>query len=168
MSLINFSELKVGHFVKICGKFRPPVGFIAVEIALEPVNDDGEIECMIQDVDRRRKTLHVCDQEIFIPDGIEMKDEDGEFVDSMALKSGDMIKLKGVFATGGFVPRKIKLRPAKEFNIEQVQGVIAHLDYERQTMSINGINVLVTAKTVIEHGDSSEEFRDFAVPYIPI
>ena len=168
MSLISFNELKSGHFVKICGKFRHTAGFIAVEITLESVYDDGEIECIIQEVDRRRKTLHVCDQEVFIPDGIEMKDEDGELVNSMGLKSGDMIKLKGVFTAGGFVPRKIKLRPAKEFNIEQVQGVIAQLDYERQTMSINGIHVLVTAKTVIEHGDSSEEFRDFAVPYIPI
>jgi len=168
MSLIDFAELKVGHFVKICGKFRHAAGFVAVEITLEPVSDDGEIECVIQEVDRRRKTLHVCDQEILIPDGIEMKDEDGEVVNSMALQSGDMIKLKGIFTADGFVPRKIKLRPAKEFNVEQVQGVIDRLDYERRTMAVNGINVLVTAKTVIEPGDSSEEFRDLAVPYIQI
>lgn len=168
MNLINLNELKTGDFVKICGKFRNAIGFLAVEITLETIGDEGEIECIIQEVDRRRKLLRVCDRDIFIPDGIEMKDEDGEAVNSMALKSGDMIKLKGVFATGGFLPRKIKLRPAKEFNIEQVQGTIDRIDYDRQSLMINGINVLVTAKTVIEHGDSSEEFRDFAVPYIPI
>jgi len=168
MSLIDFNALKSGDFVKICGKFRGAAGFVAVEITREPAGDDGEIECAIQEVDRRRKILRVCDQEIFIPDGIEMKDEDGEAVNSMALKAGDMIKLKGVFMNGDFVPRKIKLRPAKEFNIEQLQGVIERLDDERQTFSVNGINVLATAKTVIEPGDASEEFRGLAVPYIPI
>lgn len=168
MSLINFAELKAGDFVKICGKFRGAAGFIAVEITLEPFSSDGEIECLIQEVDRRRKVLRVCGREVFIPDGIEMKDEDGETVNSMALKAGDMIKLKGVFTAGSFVPRKIKLRPAKEFNIEQLQGVVDRLDYERQTLAVNGVNVLVTARTVIEPGDGSEEFRDLAVPYIPI
>jgi len=168
MSLVGFSGLKAGQFVKISGKFRDGVGFVAVEITLEPAIDDGEIECVIQSVDRRRKMLRVCDREIFIPDGIEMKDEEGEVVNSIALKSGDMIKLKGVFTEAGFAPRKIKLRPAREFNIEQLQGVIARLDHERRTMLVNGIKVLTTAKTVIEHGDGSDERRDAPVPYIQI
>lgn len=168
MHLASFDELNAGQFVKITGQFREGAGFLAVEVTLESGDGDGEIESLIQGIDRRRKALRVCDLEIFIPDGIEMKAEDGEAADSMALQSGDMIKLKGVFSEAGFAPRKIKSRPAREFNFEQLQGKITHLDRERQTMLVNGITVFVTAKTVIEHGDGLDELREVAVPYIQI
>lgn len=169
MSLINFTDLQAGHNVKITGKFREGAGFLAVEISLEPALKDSEIECPIQSVDRRRKVLRLCDQEILIADGLEIKDEEGASLNAVALEAGDMIKLKGGHTPAtGFVPKKIKLRETREFYIEQVQGVIAKIDHERKIFWVNGIKILVSPKTVIEPGETPEEAREALTPYIPI
>jgi len=155
MHLNGFGDFHVGHSVKISGKFRHSAGFLAVEISLEPAIDEAEIECPIQQFDPRRKMLRLCDQEILLPDGLEIKDPEGNAAGLAALQPGSMVKLKGFYtAHGGFVAKKIKLRETMEFNFEQVQGAIESIDRERKILLVNGIKILVTPKTIVEHGES--------------
>jgi hypothetical protein len=37
-----------------------------------------------------------------------------------------------------------------DFNIEEMQGVVGKIDRTKKTLQVNGITVLVTAKTNIE------------------
>jgi hypothetical protein len=150
--LNGFSGLRVGQHVKISGKHRDGQGFLAVEITCEPAaDDDVKLEGLIQQVDLTKRYLRIFDQKVLIRDGLEIKDIEGNRLSLSALRPGAMAKLKGVYLEPeGFSPRKITVEARMDFNIEEMQGVVGKIDRTKKTLQVNGITVLVTAKTNIE------------------
>ena len=151
MKCFEFDDLQVGQALKISGKFREGVGFLAVEILLEPAIEDDEIAAPLQGVDLQRQSVRLFNCDISLPAGMEIKDLKGNRVALNALTPGVMVKLKGAYdEAAGFVPQKIKIRETLEFNIEELQGAIDKIDRTRKRLQVNGIPVVVNANTVIE------------------
>ncbi len=153
MSFLSFDDLQIGQHVKVSGKFREREGFLAVEISPETSRDEAEITCAVQGVTDR--CLRVCGCEIAVPDDLEIKDLDGNRLAPGDLKIGAMLKLKGLYEEGrGFMLTKLKLRDTLEFNIDEMQGVIAKLDREKKTLQLNGVPVWTNAMTVFDDGEN--------------
>ncbi|NUO84200.1 hypothetical protein HUU05_29355 [candidate division KSB1 bacterium] len=153
MSFLSFNDLQIGQHVKVSGKFREGEGFLAVEITPETSGGEAEMTCAVQSVAGRR--LRVCGCEIAVPEDLEIKDLDGNRLAPSALKTGTMLKLKGLYEEGrGFTLKKLKLRDTLEFNIDEMQGVIVKLDREKKTLRLNGVPVWTNAMTVFDDGEN--------------
>jgi len=145
----DFADLRIGQHVKIIGKFNPAMGFVAVEITLEPQLGDAEIMCAIGKVDLERRRMAVFDREIPLLHTHEVKDLDHRLVDLAELKSGQMVKLKGVYVERqGFLLKKIRMKETMEFNIEELRGVIDKIDPMSRHLWVNGFSVVATDKTI--------------------
>ncbi len=153
MRLLSFNDLQIGEHVKVSGKFREREGFLAVEISPEAPGAEAEFSCGVQSV--AGGCLRVLGFQITAPHDLEIKDLDGNRLALSDLKPGTMLKLKGVYDEArGFTLQKLKLRETLEFNIDELQGVIAKIDHEKETLLINGVLVWTNAKTVIDGGES--------------
>jgi len=146
----SFEDLRVGQYVIVNGKSRAMEGFLAVEIAIEPERDDAELQSAIEHVDLQRRRIVIFDQEVDIDEASEIKDRDHHRVDLAALQPGQMVKLKGTYsASGGFAPKKIRMKETMGFNIEELRGVINRIDRNKRALEVNGITVLMNDKTSI-------------------
>lgn len=147
----GFDHLETGQFLKISGKFCGDGRFLAVEISIEPGGEESEIEAPLQALDLRNGKLYLCNLEIRLAEDVELKDLEQNAISWNELKPGDLVKVKGRYSKPlGFVPAKVKLREMREFNIEQIQGVIDRIDPVSRTLEVNGISVWVNGKTHIE------------------
>jgi len=145
----DFADLRTGQYVKIIGKFDPAMGFVAVEIMLEPELGDAEIMCAIGTVDLGRRRLAVFGREVPLLAIREIKDLDHRIVDVAELKPGQMVKLKGAYGERqGFIPKKIRMKETLEFNIEELRGVIDKIDPLSRHLWVNGFAVAATDKTI--------------------
>ncbi len=149
-------RLRVGQAVSLTGKYLRGEGFLAVEIS--PGEAEAEITAPIHAFDAERCLLRVFEHALPLPQHLEVKGLDGEPSGFAALHAGRMIKLKGAFEPArGFVPEKIKLRETREFNIEEMQGVITQIERDAQRIYINGVSVLINERTILE--DSNGHFE---------
>jgi hypothetical protein len=145
----GFADLRVGQYVKIIGKHKPAAGFLAVEVMLEPELGDAEIMCAVGKVDLERRCMGVFDQEIPLLHVHEVKALDHRVVSVAELKPGQMVKLKGAYAERqGFLLKKIRMKEAMEFNIEELRGVIDKLDPASRRCWVNGFPIVATDKTI--------------------
>lgn len=152
-------RLHVGQAVSITGKYLPGEGFLAVEIS--PGEAEAEIMCPIHTFDAQRNLLRVFDQTYVLSPHVEVKGLDGDPTGWAALQAGRMIKLKGKFEPEqGFLPEKIKLRDTREFNIEEMQGVISRIEPETRRLHVNGIPILINERTILEEANGSFESQN--------
>lgn len=152
MSLLTFHDLRPGQYIKVSGKFRGPAGFLAVEISPEMPGEEAEMTGVLQNVNGRSVRVFDCD--FTVPGELEIKDLDGKTLSPADLPVGGMLKLKGKYEPGrGFEPKKLKLRETREFNIDEMQGVIAKIDPQKRTLEVNGITIWTNEKTVIDLDD---------------
>ncbi len=142
-------KLQVGQAVSLTGKYLVGEGFLAVEIS--PGETEAEITCPIHAFDAQHRLLRVFDYAFTLSPQVEVKNLEGDPAGLAALQAGRMVKLKGRFEPAqGFLPEKIKLRDTREFNIEEMQGVITHIERDAQRIVINGIPVLINDRTILE------------------
>ena len=152
-------RLHVGQAVSITGKFLPGEGFLAVEIS--PGDTEAEIMCPIHTFDAQRNLLRVFDQTSALSPQVELKGLNGDLAGWAALQAGSMIKLKGKFEPAqGFLPEKIKLRETREFNIEEMQGVISRIELEARRIHVNGIPILINEQTILEETNGTFESQN--------
>lgn len=156
MNSIICEKLQVGQAVSLTGKYFVGEGFLAVEIS--PGESEAEITCPIHTFDAQHRVLRVFDHAFTLSPQIEVKNLEGAPTGVAALQTGRMVKLKGKFEQArGFLPEKIKLRETREFNIEEMQGVITHIEREAQRFFINGIPVLINDRTILEDHNGNFE-----------
>ncbi len=149
-------RLHVDQAVAITGKYLKGEGFLAVEIS--PGEAEAEITCPIHAFDAERRLLRIFEHTLALPPNVEVKGLNSDPNGVAALQAGLMIKLKGAFEPAlGFVPEKVKLRETKEFNIEEVQGMITRIEREAQCIYVNGIKVLINDRTILEEGSGNSE-----------
>jgi hypothetical protein len=142
-------RLHEGQAIAVTGKYLLGEGFLAVEIS--PGEAEAEITCLIHAFDAQRRFLRIFEHTLALAPQVEVKDLEGELQGFAALQAGRMIKLKGKFEPAqGFQPEKIKLRETREFNIEEMQGVITRVEREAQRVYLNGIPVLINDRTILE------------------
>lgn len=150
-------RLHQGQAVSITGKYLAGEGFLAVEIS--PGDTEAEIMCPIHTFDAQRGLLRVFDQTFALSPQVEIKSLDGDPAEQGVLQAGRMIKLKGKYEPEqGFLPEKIKLRETREFNIEEMQGVISRIEPEARRIYVNGIPILIDERTILEESNGNFEF----------
>lgn len=147
----TFSELVPGQWVKIAGKTMPGCGFQAVEIVLEPSDGSPKLEGELQAIDPIKRRLHFFDRELPLTDGIAIEWEGDRPATLEELLPGVVVKVKGTYQEGGrFVPKKIKVKPGLEFNIEELQGAIEAVDRQHGQFEVNGVRIFVNEKTIFQ------------------
>ncbi|MDZ7342906.1 MAG: DUF5666 domain-containing protein [candidate division KSB1 bacterium] len=148
----GLADLQIGQRVKISGQYRDGQGFLAVEIICEPEADqDAKLEGLIQQADPDRKYIYLFDQKVSLPLGIEIKDLEGNRLNAISLQPGELVKIKGVYhAREGLVPRKITKHQTRDFNIEEIEGIVTQIDREKKRLTVNGVTIMVTPKTNFE------------------
>lgn len=145
-----FELLQAGQAVSITGKYLAGEGFRAVEISRQAADEGAEIACPVRAFDANTRRLRVFEQDFVLAPEVEVKSADETRNGALTLQAGTMIKLKGEFdERRGFIPRKIKIRETLEFNIEELQGVIAKIERGPRRFYLNGIPVFVTEDTII-------------------
>ncbi|MFQ5627327.1 MAG: hypothetical protein ACE5I1_01095 [bacterium] len=139
--------------MKIAGKTTANGGFLAVEIVLEPAETSPKLEGEIQEINQVSRKIRTFNRELTIENSIEIKDLHENIVDLSDVKVGSILKIKGKYVNGhGFVPKKIKIKQGREFNIEETQGFLESIDLQKQSLDINGITVFVNKKTIYQAG----------------
>jgi glycosyl transferase family 25 len=151
--LIEFDALKVGQRVKVKGKLGKDGPLAAHEIIVDTVEASAEradLEGLIQRLDLQKNTLRLLNREIALPEGIAVKDLQGKIIGLQELKAGDLVKLSGKYSPRkGFAPKKIKMKEAASFGLEEVQGDIDKVDREKKTLEVAGFMVMANEKTRI-------------------
>jgi ADP-heptose:LPS heptosyltransferase/glycosyltransferase involved in cell wall biosynthesis len=148
--IIRVNDLKVGQRVKVKGKLGKDGAFVALEISMKPLEDHAEIEGLIRSIDFQKNTLRLLNREFVLPDGIAIKDLQGNIIGLKDLRAGDMVKLKGKYSEPqGFVLEKIKMQEITSFDLEELQGDIRNIDQERRALDVIGFTVVVNEKTKI-------------------
>ena len=149
--IIGFQELQVGQRVKVKGKHEPKGVFQAIEIAVKMPKDLAELEGLIDDIDYDRRTVRLFGREYQVPHDVKVKNLDGEVVDFHDLQPGQMVKLKGIYRPHrGMLIEKINMKETFGFVIDELQGIIQEKDEQNNCLIINGFQVMVSAKTLIE------------------
>jgi hypothetical protein len=151
VDFISFENLSIGQPVKIAGKTVSGRGYLAVEIVLEPAETSPKLEGEVQAIDREHRSIRIFNRELVLQNGIVIKDLEESEVDFQSLEVGSVLKIKGKYVNGaGFVPNKIKMKAGQEFNIEEMQGILDHINFENRSFEVNGVTVLVNDKTVYQ------------------
>lgn len=148
--MIRFNDLKVGQRVKVKGKPGEDGAFLASEISTKAPADQAVIQGLIQRIDHQKNTLRLFNREFVLPDGVAIKDSQRQILGLKDLKAGDMVQLKGRYSESeGFVPEKIKLQEASDFDLAELQGDINKIDREKKTLVVVGFTVTVSDDTKI-------------------
>jgi hypothetical protein len=146
--LLKFNDLKVGQRVKVRSMPGGDGAFVALAIDLDlgqkAREDEAVIESLIQGIGHQKKTLHLLNREFALPNGIIIKNSQGNIISFEDLKVGDWAKLEGKYsARKGFVPEKIKVKVGKGFDIGKLQGKIDKIDQEKKTLELVGFTVKI-------------------------
>ena len=148
--IIGFNDLKVGKRMKVRGMLGEDGVFVAQKICQEVPADDAEIEGLIQSINYQTNTLRLVNREFISPDGIVVKNLQGNIIGLKDLKAGEVVKLKGKYsALKGFVPEKIKMKKPTGLGLAELQGDIDKIDKEQKTLEVVGFKVRFNEKTAI-------------------
>ena len=148
--ILGFGELKIGQGVKARGKWSEGNHFGAIEISVKPPAVDASIETTIQEVDHQNKTLGIFDRKVALPKEIKVNGPQDPPYALEDLRPGVTVKLKGKYsAEEGFLPDKIKVREARNFNIDLLKGNIDDIDRESKILNVAGFNIKISPKTII-------------------
>ena len=148
--IIGFNNLHTGQQVKVRGLQGPEGIFTALQIEIKPHRHQSTIIGLVQNVDFRHSALRVLDRKIVVPDTTVITDANGRLMGMVDLKTSSRVKLKGKYSElGGFIPEKIEVTDGLGFNIDKLEGVINHLDAASKTLSMLGVTVQLSRKTMI-------------------
>ncbi|RMG63383.1 MAG: hypothetical protein D6715_11290 [Calditrichaeota bacterium] len=146
---LSLDEVHPGHYVKISGKYRSGMGFLAVEIEYE-MGSEWVLESLLQGVDGDGARLRLCDRWWQIPAGCSFKDESGQMAALRQLRPGQLIKLKGKLGPEeDFKIEKVRVKETLEFNVEMLKGTIQQVHPEHGQLVLMGIPVYLDSRTVI-------------------
>jgi hypothetical protein len=168
--LLRFNDLKVGQRVKVRSMTDKDGEFVALtihrDISKKARADKAVIESFIQSIDHQRKTLHLLNREVALPDGIVMKDSQRNFIGWEALKVGDWVKLQGKYsARKGFVPEKIKVKASRGFDVGKLQGKIDKIDQEKKTLDLAGCTLRIRkfsfSRKILSRKTPPYSYREF-------
>jgi hypothetical protein len=148
---IGFDYLKVGQKIKVKGRPSEDSTFVAAEIKVKNSDDQAKIEGALQRLDHQKNTLRIFHRDFALPGDIQVKGLQHNPIDLKALKSGDVVKLKGKYsASNGLMPEKIILKETMGFNVDELHGDIDKIDRKQKTLEVTGFTILVNEKTAIE------------------
>jgi len=149
--IIGFNELKVGQRVKLKGKIDEAGTFTAFEVSVRTHVENSSIVGLIKEIDYQNRVIKVLNHSLKIPENIEFVDTIHSDLDFNHLKKDTMVKIKINYTPPNHLePLLIKIRETLGFNIDKLKGEIETIDAENQRFRVNGFDIKLNPKTVIE------------------
>jgi hypothetical protein len=149
--IIGFDELKVGQRVRVKGKLEGDGTFRALEITMQPPEEEATMTSVIQNVNYDQPSISLLGRELPVPANMIIKDLDHNQVGLKELKAKTLVTVKGKYAPErGFMPFQIRMKETLGVNVDKMKGVIEAIDHEKKTLRVLGFTVTASPKTIVE------------------
>ena len=151
IDVLGFESLKVGQRVKVEGRLSEDGSFTATEITNKVSDEFSSIIGLIQEIDYENRRLQVCNRTFLLSEDVKIKDLLRLDTDFSDLKAETVVKVKGSYSPeAGLSPHLVKMKETFGYDIDKLKGHIDAIDATQKTFLINGYQVQVNTRTVIE------------------
>jgi aminoglycoside phosphotransferase (APT) family kinase protein len=138
--------LSTGQRVKVKGAARDEC-FLALEVKPRVPEGPESLEGLLQDFDVTQRAVSLLGRRIALPVAVQIIGPGGMPGAITDLTRGARVRIVGIARSEGFVPTAIRIKDAREFAIDKLEGAVERVDVEAGVFHVAGFAVATTPET---------------------